>query len=46
MQIKFTYVEFFDEVFPMFAKVLYKAPKDNLSGPLNRGAHHRDGKEC
>lgn len=36
MQIKFTYTEFFDEMFPTFSEVFYEAPKDNLSGRLNR----------
>ena len=39
MQIKFTYIEFFDEMSPLFSKVFYKTLKDNLSGPLNRRVH-------
>ena len=38
MQTKFTYTVLFDEMFPMLSKVFYKAPKDNLSGRLNRRA--------
>lgn len=38
MQIKFTYTELFDEMFPTFSKVFYKASKDYLSGRLNSRA--------
>lgn len=46
MQIKFTYIEFFDEMSPSFSKVFYKTLKDNLSGPLNRRVHRVLGRNA
>ena len=38
--IKFTYIEFFDEMVPMFAKVFNETSQNHFSGPLNREALH------
>ena len=39
-QIKYTYIEFFDEMVPMFAKVFNETSQNHFSGPLSGEARY------